>query len=89
MSCRWSGHMSSPECSCRPHTAALQAKHDASVRRYQDDDDALLESISEAHPDGATSAHLCDLETAQRGKPHAVAGQMRESDPISLDTELA
>ena len=70
--------MSSPECSCRPHTAALQAKHDAFVRRYQDDDDALLESISEAHPDGATSAHLCDLETAQRGKPHAVAGQMRD-----------
>ena len=76
MSCRWSGRMNSPECSCRPHTAALQAKHDAFVRRYQDDDDALLESISDAHPDGATSADLWARETSQKGSPPVTAGRM-------------
>ena len=68
--------MNSPECSCRPHTAALQAKYDAFVRRYQDDDDALLESISDAHPDGATSADLWGRETSQKGSPPVTAGRM-------------
>ena len=68
--------MNSPECSCRQQTEALKAKHDAFLRRYQDDDEALMQSVSDAHPDGATSAHLCNLETSQKGRPPVTAGRM-------------
>ena len=69
--------MSSPECSCRLQTPALQAKYEAFVRRHQDGDEALLESISKAHPDGGTSADLYARKTSQQGKPPAHAGRMR------------
>ena len=76
MSCRWSGRMNSSECSCRPQTRSLQGRQDAFSRRYRDDDEALLESMSKAHPDGATSADLYARETSQQGKPPAHAGRM-------------
>ena len=68
--------MDSGECSCRAYTAGLKAEHDAFLRSYQDDDEARMESVSAAHPDGATSAHLCDLETSQKGRPPVTAGRM-------------
>ena len=81
--------MSSSECSCRPQTAALQAKHEAFLRRYWDDDESLLESISKAHPNGATSADLRGRETSRRGKPHTIAGRMSHALDFDRMVKLA
>ena len=63
--------MNSPECSCRPHTAALQEKHDAFLRQCEDGR-ALIKSVAAKYLDGTTSADMRDLELT--GKPPYPAG---------------
>ena len=82
MSCRWSGRMNSPECSCRPHTDALQAKRDAFLRQCEDGR-AVMKNVADKYPDGTTSADLRDLELLGTGKPSFRAGSF--SDDLDFD----
>ena len=74
--------MSSPDCSCRPQTEALQAKRDAFSRQFADDG-ALMKSIASKYPDGTTSADLRDFEILSTGKPPFRAGSL--SDDLDFD----
>ena len=74
--------MSSPDCSCRPQTEALQAKRDAFSRQFADDG-ALMKSIASKYPDGTTSADLRDFEILSTGKPPFRAGS--RSDDLDFD----
>ena len=82
MSCRWSGRMNSPECSCRPHTDALQAKRDAFLRQCEDGR-ASMKSVAARYLDGTTRTDLRDLEILSAGKPPYQAGYL--SDVLDFD----